>query len=186
MLDDKSNMEGSFFMSYRKFTYEQKLEAVLNITDKHMSINAAAKLLGCGHTPLSRWLRLFQEQGAKGLIINRQTYTGDFKLDAVQYMHKNHLSASMAAPALGMPKPDYLLKWERIYYQEGPQALKEEHRGRTKNMNSKKREQPPKQLKPEVQEDLIAEVQRLRMENEYLKKINALVQERIQLENGKK
>ena len=30
----------------------------------------------------------------------------------------------------------------------------------------------------EKNEDLLAEVQRLRMENEYLKKINALVQER--------
>lgn len=29
-----------------------------------------------------------------------------------------------------------------------------------------------------VEEDLIAEVQRLRMENEYLKKLNALIQER--------
>jgi len=30
-----------------------------------------------------------------------------------------------------------------------------------------------------IEEDLIAEVQRLRMENEYLKKLNALVQERV-------
>ena len=42
-----------------------------------------------------------------------------------------------------------------------------------------------KQLKPEVEEDLIKEVQRLRMENEYLKKLNALVQERIKRESGK-
>lgn len=31
---------------------------------------------------------------------------------------------------------------------------------------------------PEKNEDLLAEVQRLRMENEYLKKLNALIQER--------
>ena len=35
-------------------------------------------------------------------------------------------------------------------------------------------------------EDLLEEVQRLRMENEYLKKLNALVQERIKHENKKK
>ena len=35
-------------------------------------------------------------------------------------------------------------------------------------------------------EDLLEEVQRLRMENEYLKKLNALVQERIKRENEKK
>ena len=33
-------------------------------------------------------------------------------------------------------------------------------------------------ITPKVEEDLIAEVQRLRMENEYLKKLNALIQER--------
>ena len=42
-----------------------------------------------------------------------------------------------------------------------------------------------KKLSKETEEDLIAEVQRLRMENEYLKKLNALVQERIARENGK-
>ena len=35
-------------------------------------------------------------------------------------------------------------------------------------------------------EDLLKEVQYLRMENEYLKKLNALVQERIKQENKKK
>ena len=35
-----------------------------------------------------------------------------------------------------------------------------------------------KKLNKQTEEDLIAEVQRLRMENEYLKKLNALIQER--------
>ena len=50
-------------------------------------------------------------------------------------------------------------------------------------MSSKPRK---KNLNNEVEEDLIAENQRLRMENEYLKKLNALVQERIKRENKKK
>lgn len=41
-------------------------------------------------------------------------------------------------------------------------------------------------LNNETKEDLIAEVQRLRMENEYLKKLQALVQERVSREDGKK
>ena len=35
-----------------------------------------------------------------------------------------------------------------------------------------------KKFNKETEKDLIEEVQRLRMENEYLKKLNALVQER--------
>ena len=42
-----------------------------------------------------------------------------------------------------------------------------------------------KELSEATKEDLIAEIQRLRMENEYLKKLRALVQERINRENGK-
>jgi transposase len=43
-----------------------------------------------------------------------------------------------------------------------------------------------KKLDKKIEEDLIAEVQQLRMENEYLKKLNALVQKRIKRENKKK
>ena len=43
-----------------------------------------------------------------------------------------------------------------------------------------------KKLNKDIEKDLIAENQRLRMENEYLKKLNALVQERIKRENKKK
>ena len=53
-------------------------------------------------------------------------------------------------------------RWERIYLEEGPEGLAIERRGRS----SKGR--PPKQLPKQVEEDLLAEVQRLRAENDYL------------------
>ena len=75
-------------------------------------------------------------------------------------------------------------RWERKYLEEGYEGLMKDNRGRP-SVNGKKRGRPPK-LDKKVEEDLIAENQRLRMENEYLKKLNALVQERIERENGKK
>ena len=98
-------------------------------------------------------------------------------------MHTNHLSATETAIKFNLANHNIVLKWERIYYEEGPQALYQERRGRKTNMNSKPRK---KKLSKEIEEDLIAENQRLRMENEYLKKLNALVQERINRENKKK
>ena len=68
--------------------------------------------------------------------------------------------------------------WERIYLTEGPEGFSVERRGR----GSKGR---PKQLPKEVEEDLLAEVQRLRAENEYLKNLQALVLER-ERRQGKK
>jgi transposase len=99
-------------------------------------------------------------------------------------MHNNHLSAIETACHFNLGNHSVVLKWERIYYEEGPQGLYQERRGKSKKMSSNK--QNNKKLDKKIEEDLIAENQRLRMENEYLKKLNALVQERIKRENKRK
>ena len=58
--------------------------------------------------------------------------------------------------------------WERIYLEEGESGFMVERRGR-------KGGRPKKKLDKSVEEDLIAENQRLKMELEYLKKLSALV-----------
>jgi transposase len=75
-------------------------------------------------------------------------------------------------------------RWERIYLEEGAEGLMKERRGRACKASGARKGRPPK-LDKKVEEDLIAENQRLRMEIEYLKKLSALVlaEER---ENGKK
>ena len=62
-------------------------------------------------------------------------------------------------------------RWERIFLEEGAEGLMKERRGKT---SGGKKGRPPK-LDRKVEEDLIAENQRLRMEIEYLKKLSALV-----------
>ena len=74
--------------------------------------------------------------------------------------------------------------WERIYLEEGAEGLMKERRGKTSSVNGTRKGRPPK-LDKKTEEDLIAENQRLRMEIEYLKKLDALVQKRLQ-EEGKK
>ena len=133
---------------------------------------------------IRQWVKEFQEHGISGLRKNKiSSYDGNFKVNVVQYMHNNHLSAVEAAYHFNLGNNKIVSKWERIYYEEGPQALYEGRRGRNKNMSSKPRKN---KLSKETEKDLIAEVQQLRMENEYLKKLNALVQERIKRENKKK
>ena len=65
----------------------------------------------------------------------------------------------------------FLKQWERIFLEEVAEGLIKERRGKA---SGSRKGRPPK-LDPKVEEDLIAENQRLRMEIEYLKKLSALV-----------
>lgn len=168
-----------------KYSSEFKLEVVQYYLDGKGGFLATAKYFGVNHELLRGWVKKYQQHGPAGLIKQKiSSYNGDFKLNVINYMHNNHLSVAETAYHFNLGNNHIVGKWGRIYYEEGPQALYEEHRGRRKkNMSSKPRK---KKVSKENEEDLIAENQRLRMENEYLKKLNALVQERIKRENKKK
>ena len=112
--------------------------------------------------------------------IPNKRYTGEFKQRVVETMMQEKLSYHEAARQFDVNDHKRVASWERIYLEEGPEGLYVERRGR----GSKGR--PPKKLTPEVEEDLLAEVQRLRAENDYLKKLNALVAERVRQERKRK
>lgn len=92
-------------------------------------------------------------------------------------MHNEHLGYRETATRFQIGHKQ-ILDWERIYLVEGPEGLAVERRGR----GSKGR---PKEIPKEAEEDLLAEVQRLRAENEYLKKLQALVLERERCQGRK-
>ena len=106
-------------------------------------------------------------------------YTPEFKIKVVETMQKEQLSYREAARQFEIPNHTMVARWERIYLEEGAEGLSIERRGRKSTDRSAK-------LKTEVDEDLIAEVQRLRAENAYLKKLNALVSERVRQEKKHK
>ena len=94
------------------------------------------------------------------------SYDSAFKVSVIEYMHDNQLSLNQTVAKFRIPQEATIGKWERIYYEEGPLALLREKRGKRSKMSSYP---PKKKLAKETEEDLIAEVQRLHMENEYLK-----------------
>jgi hypothetical protein len=85
-------------------------------------------------------------------------------------MREEKLSYSETARRFEVNSHRRIQEWERIYLTYGPEGFQIERRGR----GSQGR--PPK-LDKQVEEDLIAEVQRLRAENAYLKNLQALVLE---------
>ena len=117
-----------------------------------------------------------------------KTYSPEFKINVIMDMRDNHMGYRETMrkyfPNLQVTSYEFVKKWERIYLEEGAEGLMKGRRGRACSASGTRKGRPPK-LDKKVEEDLIAENQRLRMEIEYLKKLSALVlaEER---ENGKK
>ena len=107
-------------------------------------------------------------------VPNRR-HTGEFKQQVIEDMRNNSLSLSEIAAKYGVSR-SVMRVWERIYLEEGVKGLYVERRGRSCAADGVSKGRPPK-LDKKVEEDLIAENQRLRLENEYLKKLQALVQQ---------
>ncbi len=102
--------------------------------------------------------------------IPNKRYTPEFKKIVIETMLGEKLSYSETARRFEVSGHHRIQDWERIYLTEGAEGFAVERRGR----GSKGR---PQQLPKEAEEDLLAEVQRLRAENDYLKNLQALVLE---------
>ena len=117
----------------------------------------------------------------KGQIYKK--YSAEIKESVILDMREHHLGLVETEKKYSIDHHS-IARWERIYLEEGAEGLMKERRGRACATSGTRKGRPPK-LDKKVEEDLIAENQRLRMEIEYLKKLSALVlaEER---KNGKK
>lgn len=118
-----------------------------------------------------------------------EKYSADFKLCVILDMRGNHLGYNETVRKYNLGNDQtggaraMVKRWERIYLEEGELGLMKERRGRTPKGGRSK-----KPLEPSIEEDLIAENQRLKEQNErlqmeidYLKKLDALVRRDEQL-----
>lgn len=111
--------------------------------------------------------------------VPNKRYSGEFKQMVVETMRNQGLGHKETERRFDLPHKR-AASWERIYLEEGPEGLYVERRGRaSSNSGSIKGRKP--NLDKKVEEDLIAENQRLRAEVDYLKKLNALVLEEERL-----
>lgn len=141
---------------------------------------AVAKKYGVERTQLRRWATWYEQHGRDGLAKKFTYYSADFKLSVLRHMWDTGQSYTQTAAHFNIRGLGSLKKWEERYRSGGYDALVNRFEGRGKTVAA-----PPKKPAPGSPEDdqrsreeLIAELQYLRMENEYLKKLRALVQAR--------
>ena len=120
-----------------------------------------------------------------------KTYSSEFKISVIMDMREHHLGYRETvrkywniSRGQDLNYVKTVQRWERIFLEEGAEGLMKDRRGRACKASGARKGRPPK-LDKRVEEDLIAENQRLRMEIEYLKKLDALVQKRLQKEKKK-
>lgn len=148
------------------YSTKLKLEVVQRYLRGNISIKQFAEEYHISSRAcIQKWLVLYREHGEAGLCSTHGTYSGDFKVSVIEYMHNTGASLRQTAAHFNIHSKESVSKWEWIYYEEGKDALYEERRGKASKMGNRK----PRKAKTNVEEnkDLLAEVQRLRMENKY-------------------
>jgi transposase len=169
-------------MNKDKYTLETKLAAVTDYLDGAESIRETAKKYGVSKTMLHRWVAKFQNHGTEGLQVTYTNYSFEFKMDVLNYMNEMGASIEEATAVFNISSSGVVRKWKQLAETRGFDALKP----RIQERPSMKK--PPKktQLVEGSKEALLAEIEHLRMENAYLKKLKALIQEKEKLQSKTK
>ena len=155
-----------------RFTKEFKLECVR----KYKAGEQINDPGGCKHKTfvdtVRRWARIYDSVGEVGLEHKKPKRTWQDKMNMIQRVLDGE-SISEVAYSNGIQE-NLLSKWYKIYQESGIDGLKLVRLGRPPKMTKKLKSSN----KSKTKEELEKELEYLRAENEYLKKLNALVQKR--------
>ena len=166
-----------------KYSKEFKLECV----QRYKNGDYIKDLPGIKHNTLRDqvrvWVRIFDSLGEAGLEHGRPTLNINQRIELINRVEAGE---SYSNVALSMSiKPDLLIRWHKIYKEKGIDGLKLLKRGRS-SMTKSKKKVASKNPKDMTRKELLEALEMATIENEYLKKLSALVQKRKAQEQTKK
>jgi transposase len=166
---------GVFFMA--KYTEQFKRSVVKAfLSGKGCSSREVAHRHGVDHGTVRKWAAAWQAHGEAAFSKKYGHYDARFKLKVLQFMQTKTLSCRETAAVFDIRNPAILSSWKRQYDAGGIQALQPRPRGRP--VKQPKASPPPTPTSPDearTKEELLEELNYLRMENAYLKKLDALI-----------
>ena len=172
-----------------KYSASFKQGVVEFYDDGERSYQEVVDHFGLDYSMVRRWVASHAEHGVAGLARKHSHYDARFKLSGLERMWKDGLSRRQAAALFDIRSAGCLSLWERQYECGGIEALAARRKGRPPRM--KKPPEPPPETNDasadsaKSREELLAELAYLRMENAYLKKLEALTQARHALSGRK-
>ena len=173
----KFNFGGAFFMS--KYSYDLKMQIILEHKTKHYGSRILERKYGIRHSIIELWISQYELNGK--FTEPTRHFSGEFKLKVLNYQQEHHLSDPQTALIFGITNHGTICAWRKKYITGGTEALFQKQGRRSK--------MPKKSLipnKPREEWTKDEELAYLRMENEYLKKLTALIQEDKQREKDSK
>jgi transposase len=170
------------FFIMTKYSLETKLAAVTAYLEGVESFEATAKKHNVSPTMLKKWVAKYKKHGSAAFQGTYTNYSVEFKMDVINYINEMGASIEEATTVFNIPASGTVWNWVHLFETQGIDALRPKMKGRPSMKKETKKTQPVEGS----QEALLAEIERLRMENAYLKKLNALVQEKERLQNKTK
>lgn len=165
-----------------KYDEHFKLAVVQQYLSGTAGYKVVARLHGLAYSMVRRWVSLHRAHGTAGLAKKSSHYDAKFRLSVLQHMWDAELSYGQVAAVFNIRSAGCISQWERCYHSGGPDALIPGSRGKPLKMPTPEYTKP--QLPPDgaerTRDELVAEVNHLRMEVAYLKKLQALVQSQQQ------
>ncbi|WP_417898431.1 IS3 family transposase [Bacillus haimaensis] len=156
-----------------KFTREVKHQAVQRYMNNLVSYRELAKEVGVDHSVLRYWVMLFKHHGDQAFSFPYTKYSPAFKLRVIQFIKESNYSVREASAIFHIPDPCMVRRWKIKWETCGDAAFnpKEKRPSTMTSKNNKTNEE--KATNPSVDE-LKKELEYLRMENAYLKKLRGL------------
>ena len=162
-----------------KYSYDLKMQIILEHKTKHYGSRILERKYGIRHSIIELWISQYELNGK--FTEPTRHFSGEFKLKVLNYQQEHHLSDSQTALIFGITNQGTICVWRKKYITGGTEALFQKQ-GRYSKM-------PKKSLipnKPREEWTKDEELAYLRMENAYLKKLTALIQEDKQREKDSK
>ncbi|VTR31765.1 transposase and inactivated derivative [Actinobacillus pleuropneumoniae] len=168
-----------------KFTGDRKLAIVQGYDPDLISQTEYANQMGVTKSQFQYWLRLYEMHGESTLTNSYTNYPASFKLDVLN--HKAQSDASLIDTAALFKLPDFsmLYSWHRKMESGGLEALEPKKKGRPSMKKDSNSSSKRSAVEGSV-EALEERIKQLEMENEYLKKLNALVRNKEKSPNKTK
>ena len=162
-----------------KYVYAFKLECVELVLKKYYSIVYVSKLKGPNESNIRKWVSLYKSHGKAGLLPRKnQFYSISFKLKVLKAIEKEFLSLQETRLKFNIPTDSIIVKWKKDFANFGIEGLQPKPKGRSISMSDFKRKKRKSDKPLTREEELLKENERLRCENELLKKLQALIQAR--------